>query len=399
MILRIKYCLYLLLVTTIAKAQLNYRTAVSMAEQQTNVMLKEIALAKSQATDSLLVSPRSIEKGELKIVRAKDWTSGFFPGQLWLLYEMTGKSEWKNLATSFTEKIEPQQFDRTTHDLGFKIFCSVGSGYRLTKSDHYKSVIIQAATTLSKRFNSNTGTIRSWDNMPKWKFPVIIDNMMNLELLFEAAKLSGDNSFYNIAVTHANNTMANHFRPDNSSYHVVDYDSTTSGRIIKRTTHQGYADESAWARGQAWGLYGFTLCYRETKDKRYLDQAQKIASYILNHPNLPKDLVPYWDFNAPNIPNEPRDVSAAAIIASALYELSLYSARKAHYKKTADKIIKNISTSYRSAIGESRGFLLIHSTGNKPFNSEVDEPLSYADYYYMEALLRAQKLKQKKSLF
>lgn len=374
------------------------RKVVTDAEQQTKIMLKEIAVAKTANSSASLVAPRSIDKGKLKMVPAKDWTSGFFPGQLWFLYEFTGKEEWKKLAEDFTREIESQQYDRTTHDLGFKIYCSAGTGYRITKEGEYKDVIIQAATTLSKRFNINAGVIKSWDHMLKWKYPVIIDNMMNLELLFEASKLSGDSSFYKIAVAHANTTLKNHFRNDNSSYHVVDYDTSKQGTVLSKNTHQGFADESAWARGQAWGLYGYTMCYRETKDIRYLQQAEKIADYILNHPRLPRDLVPYWDFNAPGIPNEPRDASAAAVIASGLYELSLYS-NKRKYKKDADKILNSLVKNYRSPIGENKGFLLIHSTGNKPEKNEIDAPLSYADYYYMEALQRRNKLNTGRSLF
>jgi uncharacterized protein YyaL (SSP411 family) len=192
--------------------------------------------------------------------------------------------------------------------------------------------------------------------------------------------------------------MKNHFRPDYSSYHVIDYD-TTNGKVVKKNTHQGYNHESAWARGQAWSLYGYTLCYRETKNKEYLQQAENIAAMILEHPNMPKDLVPYWDYNAPNIPNEPKDASAAAVIASGLYELSLYSSKGKEYKAAADKIVESLTKSYRSPIGQNEGFILLHSTGSKPSNSEVDVPLSYADYYYLEALLRSKKLKENKSLF
>jgi hypothetical protein len=386
-----------IIISQCAAQKIKYPPVIRDAEKQTLVMLKEIA-AKRMDNNSL-VSPRSLEKGELKLVPAKDWTSGFFPGQLWLLYELTGKQTWEEQAEAFTRNIESQQYDLTTHDLGFKIYCSVGQGYSITKDEHYKEVIIQAARTLSKRFNRNTGTIRSWDNTKKWAYPVIIDNMMNLELLFEATKLSGDSSFYKIAVTHANTTMKNHFRADYSSYHVVDYDSTTPGKVIKKTTHQGYADESAWARGQAWGLYGYTVCYRETKNKVYLQQAEKIAAYIFNHPNMPADLIPYWDFNAPDIPNEERDVSAATVMASALYELSVYSKNKKDYLAKADSIIKNITVKYRSPIGDNKGFLLIHSTGSKPGGTEIDVPLSYADYYYMEALVRSKRLKEKKPMF
>ena len=355
--------------------------------KQTNYMLEEIQTADQSGGK---VSPRTIQDGKLKMVVSKDWTSGFFPGQLWYLYEFTGDDKWLKEAEDFTEKLKKEQYNKGTHDLGFMIFCSYGNGYRLTKKTEYKDVIIQAAKSLSSRFNPETGLIRSWDHhQDVWKFPVIIDNMMNLELLFEATKLSGDSSFYKIAVTHANNTLENHFRPDHSSYHVVDYD-PQNGEVRKKMTHQGYADNSAWARGQAWGLYGYTLCYRETKDAKYLEQANKIAAFILDHPNLPKDLIPYWDYNDPAIPNTSRDASAAAITASALYELDGYTGGE-NYRKTADGILYNLSKYYQSPLKENKGFLLLHSTGHRPAKSEIDVPINYADYYYVEALLRSRR--------
>jgi unsaturated chondroitin disaccharide hydrolase len=367
------------------------------AEAQTQKMLEEVAT--KNATNPELVSPRTIDKGELKMVASRDWTSGFFPGVLWFLHEYTGNAEWKQQAERFTKNIEREKMNAVTHDMGFKIYCSFGTGYRLTNNAYYKDVIIQSAKTLSTRFRPITGTIRSWDHSgDKWAYPVIIDNMMNLELLFAATQLTGDSSFYKIAVTHANTTMKNHFRADYSSYHVVEYD-TITGNVVKKNTHQGYAHESAWSRGQAWGLYGYTMCYRFTKDVRYLEQAEKIAAFMLNHPNMPKDLVPYWDYNAPNIPTEERDASAAAVLASGLYELSLYSKKGKQYKTTADKIVTSLTHSYRSPLGANKGFILLHSTGSKPSKSEVDVPLNYADYYYLEALLRCKKLKEKKSLF
>jgi len=284
--------------------------------------------------------------------------------------------------------MEREKTNGGTHDMGFKINCSFGNGYRLTGDPHYKEVILQSAKTLATRFSAKAGVIKSWDNQKKWKYPVIIDNMMNLELLFIATQLSGDSSFYKIAVSHANTTLKNHFRDDFSSFHVLDYD-TATGKVLQKTTHQGYADASAWARGQAWGLYGFTMCYRFTKDERYLQQAEHIASFILVHKNLPGDLVPYYDYNDPAIPNVPRDASAAAVMASALYELSAYSKKKGgSYKKTADGIMQSLTNRYRSPVGENKGFILLHSTGSKPSNLEVDVPLAYADYYYLEALLR-----------
>ena len=367
------------------------------AEKQTKLMLQEIQ--KIRAANADLVSPKTLNKGELKLVASRDWTSGFFPGELWFLYEYTGNKEWKQEAENFTTNIEREKTNGGTHDMGFKIYCSFGTGFRLIHNQHYKDVIIQSAKTLSTRFRPVTGTIRSWDHSTdKWAYPVIIDNMMNLELLFAATQLMGDSSFYKIASTHANTTMKNHFRADNSSYHVVEYD-TLTGNVVKKNTHQGYSHESAWSRGQSWGLYGYTMCYRFTKDKKYLDQAEKIAAFILDHHNMPKDLVPYWDFNAPNIPNEERDVSAAAILASGLYELSIYSKNGKLYREKANKILESLTNKYRSASGENKGFILSHSTGSRPSNSEVDVPLSYADYYYLEALLRSKKLADRKSLF
>lgn len=376
-----------LIAGTIMQAQtVKIKQVYADAEKQTQVMLTSFAEARGNKTE--FVAPRTLENGKLKLVQSRDWTSGFFAGELWMLYAFTKKPEWKTKAEEFTALIEKEKFNGGTHDMGFKIYCSYGTGYQLTKDAAYKDVIIQSAKTLSTRFNPVVGCIRSWDHHKEvWGFPVIIDNMMNLELLFAATRLTGDSSFYKIAVSHANTTMKNHFRPNYSSYHVVDYD-TVTGKVVKKNTHQGYAHESAWSRGQSWGIYGYTMCYRETKDPAYLKQAENIAAFILHHPDLPADKIPYYDFNAPGIPNEPRDVSAAAVLASGLLELSKYSKNKKEYLSAANTILQNLTKSYRSPIGENKGFLLLHSTGSKPHNSEVDVPLNYADYYYLEALLR-----------
>ena len=357
---------------------------------QTQFMLQVIDSAKKNVASKNLVSPRTTENGNIKLVKGTDWTSGFFPGELWFLYEQTGSLEWLREARKFTALLEPVQFYGGTHDLGFMMYCSFGNGFRLTGDTAYQRVIIQSAKTLSGRFNAVAGVIKSWDfSKEKWKYPVIVDNMMNLELLFEATKLTQDSSFYKIAVRHANTTMKNHFRSDNSSYHVIDYDPET-GQVLQKLTSQGHSDASAWARGQAWGLYGYVTCYRATKNKEYLQQAEKIAAYILSR--LPSDKIPFWDFDAPAIPNEPRDASAAAIIASALYELNTFS-RKKTYLKTADEILKKLATSYVSPSKMNGGFLLLHSTGHKPANSEIDVPLVYADYYFLEAMKRSKLMR------
>jgi hypothetical protein len=375
-----------------AYSQSDVTKAFVFAQKQTLLMLKEVDSVKADAANTALASPRTLEAdGKFVMVPSKDWCSGFFPGELWFLYEYTKNEKWKDLAKKFTANIEAEKTNGITHDMGFKVYNSVGNGYRLTHDDHYKAVIIEGAKTLSTRFNPVVGSIKSWDNRKQWKFPVIIDNMLNLELLFEATRLTGDSSFYKIAVTHANTAMKNHFRADYSSYHVIDYDPET-GKVLHKQTHQGYADESAWARGQAWGLYGYTMCYRETHNKTYLQQAENIAKFIFSNPNLPADLVPYWDYNDPAIPKAPRDASAAAIAASALYELSTYSQNAKDYRSKADKIVKVLGEKYQAKPGGSKGFLLLHSTGHKPNNSEIDAPIIYADYYYLEALLRKQRL-------
>lgn len=368
------------------------------AEEQTSVLLKEIAIAKAKMPmtekNLPLVSPRTVENGELVLLPARAWTSGFFPGNLWYLYEYTQDAKWKAEAEKYTVEIENQQFNGTTHDMGFKIFCSFGNGYRLTDDPGYKDVIIQSGKTLITRFNPKVGALRSWDKnagTEKWDFPVIIDNMMNLELLFEATRLSGDSIYHKVAVQHANTTLKNHFRDDYSSYHVIDYNPET-GAVQRKNTHQGYSDASSWTRGQAWGLYGFTMCYRYTKDNAYLRLAENISKFIFTNKNMPKDLIPYWDFDVPNIKKEPRDVSAASITASALYELSKYSANGKPYTEKANTILKNLEKSYTAKTGTNKGFILLHSTGAKSLNAEIDVPLIYADYYFLEALLRYKNL-------
>ena len=343
-----------------------------------------------------LTNPRNTEPdGTLHLVPSKDWTSGFFPGELWFLYEYTQNNFWKKKAQQHTDILEQEKMNGGTHDMGFKMYCSFGNGYRLTQDERYKEILLQSARTLSTRFKPKAGIIRSWDhNKDKWQCPVIIDNMMNLELLFWATKESKDSTYYNIAVSHARTTMKNHFRADYSCYHVIDYD-TITGQVLKKNTHQGLAHESAWARGQAWAIYGYTVVYRETKDVRYLDFVQKVTDVYLK--NLPEDYVPYWDFNDPSIPDVPRDASAACVVASALLELSGYlPAEKAlEYKQAAVKMLTSLSSD-KYQCGKSKPAFLLHSTGHLPAGSEIDASIIYADYYYMEALLRLKRLTENK---
>ncbi len=344
-----------------------------------------------ETSDSNRLPRCTNEDGSLRMVRASDWTSGFFPGVLWLQYQYTQEDKWKTLAQGYTSRLEKQQFNTRTHDVGFMMYCSYGTGYRLAPSPEYKEILLNTANSLMTRYNPQVKCIRSWDhNKDKWDFPVIIDNMMNLELLFWATEVSGDSSYYEVAMNHALTTLANHFRPDNSCYHVVAYNPET-GAVEKKNTHQGYAHESVWSRGQAWAIYGYTLSYRASGDERFLAQAEKVAHFMMNHPKLPEDKIPYWDLDDPTIPQAPRDASAAAVISSALYELALYSDEdhKAEYKAFADEILSSLSSpAYLAEVGSNNHFLLKHSVGNMPKADEVDEPIIYADYYFMEALLR-----------
>lgn len=333
------------------------------------------------------------QTGKLETSGSEWWCSGFYPGTLLYLYEQTKNEALYAEALRMLGLLEKEKHNTGTHDLGFMMYCSFGNAARLSPKPAYDEILLTSAKSLSTRFNPRVGCIKSWNAKPN-EFLVIIDNMMNLELLFWATRKTGDSSFYKIAVTHAETTMKNHFRPDFSSYHVLNYH-PESGAVQQKRTAQGYSDASAWARGQAWGLYGYTVMFRETRNPRYLDQAQKIANFILRHPALPADKVPYWDFDAPNIPSALRDASAAAIISSALLELCGYVPKQvgAAYFQVAETQLRALSAPpYKAAAGTNGGFLLLHGVGHMPNKTEVDVPLTYADYYYVEALARYKKM-------
>ncbi len=333
--------------------------------------------------------PRTAAAGRTVTVDPEDWTSGFFPGALWFLFEFTGETKWRTAAEDFTGRLERIRHYTGNHDIGFMLGCSYGQGLRLTGRADYRAVLLDGAQALATRYRPEVGLIRSWD-FGDWKYPVIIANMMNLELLTWAARAGGDQHLRDIAVSHADKTLANHFRPDASCVHVVDYDPAT-GAVLKKQPGQGCSDDSAWARGQAWALYGYTTMYRETRRPAYLAQAHRIARFILDHPRLPADKVPYWDFDAPGIPAAPRDTSAAALIASALIELAGFAepATAREYLAVAETQLRALSSpAYRAKVGDNGGFLLLHAVGQFPQGREIDAPLAYADYYFLEALLR-----------
>jgi unsaturated chondroitin disaccharide hydrolase len=372
--------------------------ALKYCSAQTNRTLKEL-----EPIDYTMM-PRnimdSLNTWSCRKASKEEWTSGFWPGILWYDYEATKDPKIKAEAEKFTASLgflsKTPAYD---HDLGFLVFCSYGNAYRLTKNPVYKKIILDTADSLATLFNPKVGTILSWPREVKarnWPHNTIMDNMINLEMLFWAAKNGGDKRLYDIAVSHANKTMKCQFRPDYSSYHVAVYD-TVTGNLIKGVTHQGYADNSMWARGQAWAIYGFTVCYRETKNPEYLSFVQKVTDIYLK--GLPEDYVPYWDFSAPDIPNAPRDASAACVVASALLELSTYldKDKSEEYKDAAVKMLKSLSSPAYQC-GDAKPAFLLHSTGHWPNGSEIDASIIYADYYYIEALLRFKKLNENKDI-
>ena len=361
----------------------------------------QLKIAVPKLTD-LTKHPRLIDKDKKEWKEVTNdkliWTSGFYPGVLWYAYDITGNERWKNEAIQRTEVFEDFQNITEHHDIGFMMFPAYGNGYEIGGEKEYKDILLNSAASLASRFNPNVGTIRSWSNKmhPRWKQHItIIDNMLNLELLFWAAKNGGDQKYYDIAVRHAETTMKNHFRKDLTSWHVLEYDSI-NGNVLNRHTKQGFADDSRWSRGQAWGVYGYTMVYKETKDKKYLDFAKKLADTYLSL--LPHDMVPAWDFDVQSNPKEEKDASAAAIVASSLMDLSTFvdsETDQERYFNAGVEILKSLGSEKYSAVGKADSFLL-HSTGAKSLGHEIDVALIYADYYYIEALSRLQKLQSKK---
>lgn len=336
--------------------------------------------------------PRNVKPGEYKWSQSGmgSWTSGFYPGMLWYLYEYSQDAALKEAALEFTHALEPvKELDWNTHDLGFMMFNSAGHAYRITENPEYKQWLLQTADSLAALFNPATGTILSWPWMKRrnnWPHNTIIDNMLNLELLFWAAKNGGSEQLYDIAVTHAQTTLKNHFRDDFSTWHVLVYDDE-SPAVLQKITDQGFSDESVWSRGQAWAIYGYTLCYRETGIEEFKQAAMGAANFYIEH--LPSDYVPYWDFKLPDFTNEEKDASAAAIAASALIELAELTDDKNTSKKYYDVALNTLQSLSSDAYQSSKTMALLdHSVGSKPHNSEIDVPIIYADYYYVEALIR-----------
>jgi len=406
------YCIIILFSTSVLKSDKNDIVSDNFfrVEKQYSIMLK--------AANDLQQFPKTINKdGSICFTGIGDWTCGFWPGCLWQVFEYSKEDNWKQEAIKWTESLEKNQYNTESHDIGFVMNCSYGNAFRLTGNVKYKNILVQSAKSLVTRFNPKVGALKSWNIFKSWngksvyQYPVIIDNMMNLELLFNVYRITGDSLYRNVAIKHAETTMKNHYRDDFSSYHVICYDPET-GKVLSKETAQGFSDNSAWARGQAWGLYGFTMVYRETKDMKYLLHARFIADFYLSKMETVKGNIPFWDFNVnqlgftPNWRYEknkfsevPHDASAAAIISSALFELSTYVEEdtKKKYFNAAYEILKALSSDYyRAELGTNGNFLLKHSVGSIPHNAEIDVPLIYADYYFLEALLRYEKISKNK---
>lgn len=375
------------------ESSINQSSTLSVNEAL-NQNIEKIKAVSQQLTfyDSF---PRHIStnKKQWSFVKPKDWCSGFYPGILWYAYEESGDEVLKNKAIKFTETLKTIAYSPArNHDIGFQLYCSYGNGYRLTGKQNYKEILLAAADTLATLYNPKVGSILSWPSQIKrYKHNTIIDNMMNLELLFWASKNGGDKSLYDIAKSHAEQTMKYLVREDGSAFHVGSFDIET-GAFLQGYTHQGYANESMWARGQGWGIYGFAMAYRETGDSNFLNTAIKLSDKFLER--LPEDGIPFWDFDDPKIPNAPKDASAAAVAACGLMELSGLvqdEKLKSKYFNAGKKLVEILSSSAYLSHAKNDA-LLLHSTGNHPKNKEMDVPIIYADYYYMEALLRLKKL-------
>jgi len=376
----------------------NCSKTISLPVEETLDYAVQQYLRTANALDPEAGLPRTTDAdGKWVVTSPADWTSGFYPGVLWYLYEYSANEELKLQAERWTAMLEQQKNDTSHHDVGFQIFCLYGNGYRLTGNRAYKDVIIQAANSLATRYNPVVGAIKSWSwnpDPPQWTYPVIVDNMMNLELLFWASKNGGDHSLGELAVQHANTTLEHHVRDDGSTYHLVDFN-PKSFEFESARTWQGYSMSSTWSRGQAWGLYGFTMAYRETSDEKFLKTAMRMADFIVE--NLPRDGVPYWDFRALDIPDAKRDASAAAITASALLELHEYvdaEPLRAQYLETAIQILHTLCSERYLTRGLNSDALLLHCVGSHPENREMDVPLIYADYYFVEALIRYRNLSE-----
>jgi hypothetical protein len=388
--------LFVLLAVQVAFGSTYQPKMTNTVAKALNFSVQQYKLMVAGLKDSTIIPRRTISATNfgLYTVGPTDWTSGFFAGTLWYLYEFSGDPYWRDKSLKWTNYLLPMKSNtQLQHDIGFVMNSSFGNAYRLTGNPANIPTITESGITLSKRFLPVVGCFKSWDsgkwakpsvNIGSWNFPVIIDNMMNLELQMKTFLLTKDSTYYNQACSHANTTLLNHIRPDSSMYHVIDY-YKYNGKVILKGTRQGFSDMSCWSRGQAWGIYGFTMMYKYTKNPIYLQTAKKLFGYYLKH--IPADYIPFWDYKDPTIPNTSKDASAAAITSSALIDLYQMT-NDSSFLKHAENIIKSLSSSaYTNSLGTKANFILSHSTGGSN-GYEVDVSQTYADYYYVETLVK-----------
>ncbi len=371
--------------------------ALNFARQQLKKTIASLSNDTNQFPEEAILG----EDLTWKTKNLNGWGSGYFPGMLWYMYEDTTDDFWKQKAQAWTISLENEKGNINHHDIGLIIGCSFGHAYRLTNDSYYRQVVVEAANSLARRFNPAVGCTRSWGKIDNDKtFTVIIDNMVCTELLFMGAKLGGQKQWYDMAVSHALKTMKNHIRSDSSTYHVVEYDPVKGG-VIQKRSHQGFAEESCWARGQAWAIYGFTTTFRETGDEPFLKTAQKTADYFID--NLPKDHIPYWDFRLPDIQKAKRDTSAAAIAASGMLELSTLTKDEQASKKyfdTACSILNALCCAPYLAEGTKSPAILLQMTyGVKDAtNDKIIGSWIWGDYYFVEAMMRYKQITQKQKI-
>jgi unsaturated chondroitin disaccharide hydrolase len=332
--------------------------------------------------------PELTEEGQWFCVDNGGWVGGHWVGLIWLAYAYTQDPALEKAARTWGSRLVPRQTDTTTHDLGFLLKLSHVLGNRLTGDKTFEAPALQAAKTLSRRFNPRGKYFQAWgplDASPELRGRAIVDTMMNLDLLFWASQKTGDLKYNQMAENHAHTVIRYQIRPDFSTSHVIDFD-PQSGEFLKQDTHQGMSANSCWSRGQAWAVYGFCDCYRATGNDLYLETARNLAGYVLD--NLPADLVPYWDYGSPEIPDDVRDSSAASIFASGLLNLSKLETdvkKAAVWHNRAEAILKSLWEHYSSR-DRIEPSILIHGTRSKPHDL-VDHGLIYGDYYFVEALL------------
>ncbi|HEY9415659.1 MAG TPA: glycoside hydrolase family 88 protein, partial [Pseudonocardia sp.] len=347
------------------------------------------------ATDAALNPPaypvRTKPGGLWLTAGADDWTAGFYPATLWRTFERTQDPAWRQRAVTWQAGLARQTKQDST-DLGFKLFDTFGTGYQLTGDESYKRVVLDGADTVSHRFNPKVGMFRVWDkSADQTQFRVNIDATMNLELMFWAGQNGGNPQYAEMAKRHAERALTDLVRPDGGTWMVAMYDQKT-GALVGHSTKQGYATESTWARGQSWAVYGFTMAYRYTKDPRFLDGARRTADYFMRR--LPPDHVPYWDFDVPNKATAPRDTSAAAVVASALVELSGFetdpAAKQRDTDNARDLLTALSSPTYAPRAQPKFAAILQHGTQHFPAGW-ADTGIAFGDYYFVEALNRYEK--------